>query len=296
MKKSFKISIIIIVGIVALIATQYGLSYAKYAYNSVWNYYLKSKKFYFDSDSLGVDIKTHVDKLWNGDKVYFNIRNSLNDLEISESDIEYKVTCEVKNSSNNAVCDLMDTGTNTYTGVLSTYKKCVNKTGDNVDVSSFDRSTCEISGYEWDISVANRELYFTLLSDSGEVETADVVITVVSTSPYKKTLKGEYILNRDKNMLGRIMHDYNDFGLEGQLVLTNTFSEAKCLMISFDSTKLVVDHNDKKIKKYATDSDGYINEIVVMVDGVSSEIIPFYDRVLNDYSKDHFTIVESNEC
>ena len=41
-----------------------GFSYARYASNAVFNYYLSSKGFYFESDELSFDTKKNVDTMW----------------------------------------------------------------------------------------------------------------------------------------------------------------------------------------------------------------------------------------
>ena len=61
MKKKTKIIIMSIFVLVFLLLVTDGFSYAKYVSNSVWNYYLESKDFYFTSDSLGLTSISNVD-------------------------------------------------------------------------------------------------------------------------------------------------------------------------------------------------------------------------------------------
>ena len=68
----------------------YGVTYARYASNSIWNYYLESKGFYFTSETLK---NKRVNNEWDGSRVYFDVRNSVNSYIATEYDIKYKITC-----------------------------------------------------------------------------------------------------------------------------------------------------------------------------------------------------------
>ena len=74
-KKKKYVVITIAVLFVILIGTA-GFSYAKYASSNIWNYYLKSKGFYFTSDYLDSNNKQNINNTWDGNKVLFNIKNN----------------------------------------------------------------------------------------------------------------------------------------------------------------------------------------------------------------------------
>ena len=57
---------ILILGFILMIS--YGVTYARYASNSIWNYYLESKGFYFTSKELE---NKRIKNNWDGSKVYF---------------------------------------------------------------------------------------------------------------------------------------------------------------------------------------------------------------------------------
>ena len=80
---------ITVVALVGLLILTRGITYAKYVSNSVLNYYLNSKGFYFKSDNLDTEIKNNADTSWDGDKVTFSITNSSNKSLATEYDIKY---------------------------------------------------------------------------------------------------------------------------------------------------------------------------------------------------------------
>lgn len=292
MKKTIKYIILILITCLIPIGTKYGISYAKYAYNSVWNYYLSSKAFYFDSNTLKENNGKITNNLWDGDRIYFDVKNNLNDFLSSEYDISYKVTCTVKESSSETSCRVMDQSS-IYEGILSTYKKCYNETNDGVDVKNLDKATCEMKGYSWINVAASKDLYFDL---TNKVDHAVVELNVTSTSPYKKTLKAEFALNRDYQKTGTIIADYKDQGEDGNLILTNSYEENKCVRINWDSSDLRLDFEPNTVKTYATDTEGYINEIDIKLEPTSSHLEKFYEANIKNYSKSDFIITEIEEC
>lgn len=298
MKKSTK-NMILIVGVLGIVLlVTYGFSYSKYVFNTIWNYYLTSKGFYFSSDDLDSSVVKNVDNLWDGGSVYFNIKNSLNELVTSDYDIKYRATCKVTGTASSySTCHLNGTGTDTYEGTLSTYKACSNYKNDGVDVSSLGKSTCEEQGYEWRNQITDKNLYFDIVkTGTEELINVTVEVTVISTEPYKKQLKGEYILIKNKSEIGELSMDLrNDTNL--QLVIANSYQENKCAKLSWDSNKLKIDIDINEVNSYSTDSNGYINEISFGIDKKSSLNYIFYKT---DFSEDiginAFTLVETNEC
>ena len=194
MKKK-KIIFIIVIVIGLFCTSLLTFSFAKYAKNSFWDYYLKSQEFYLSSDDLVSE--NIVNRIWDGSKVYFNVKNSLNNELITDYDINYDVVCKVLNSDVETDCYINGTNSDTYSGVLSSNSFCVNDTGDNVDVNGYNKSDCEIGGYTWKNQEAAKNLYFEL--SNAEVTNAEVEIILTSTSPYSKELIGTFKLNKDEN-------------------------------------------------------------------------------------------------
>ena len=83
-RKSNAILIVIVLMLVITLVLTRGFTYARYASNAVFNYYLSSQGFYFDSEELSYDTKNNVDTMWDGEKVYFTLSNSANEALASE--------------------------------------------------------------------------------------------------------------------------------------------------------------------------------------------------------------------
>ena len=72
-KKIFTIFVILIIMFATI-----SLTLGKYIYNSVWDYYLSSKAFYFESDLLDINTKNNSLLKWDGSDINFKINNSQN--------------------------------------------------------------------------------------------------------------------------------------------------------------------------------------------------------------------------
>lgn len=290
MEKITKILLITVLILCGVFFVTKGVSYARYASNSVWNYYLESKEFYFDSDNLSMQNTENINNSWDLSNISFNIKNSENDILGTEYDIKYKVTCTTNNEK--VLCNINDTNKNVYTGVLSTAKKCVNEM-DESNVSSLDKTNCELNGYEWKSVVAKKDLYFNLTSDI-EYDEVTVTINVTSTSPYQKTLLGTYKLTKDKSVNGIVDINYYNYDNYDRLVVSNTHLTEKCAKISFDSSKVRIETPLNNVKSYDKDENGYINSITVQIPTKENKSFKFYKIVSNIYTKEDFTIIESD--
>ena len=290
MEKVTKTLLISVLSLFGILLLSKGVTYAKYASNSVWNYYLESKDFYFSSDYLGLESVKNVNNNWNLDNIYFNIKNSSNDLLSTEYDINYKVTCTTNNDK--VLCNLNDTNKNVFTGVLSSSFKCVNEV-DEVNVSDLDKTECELNGYEWKSNVSAKEMYFNLTSDV-EYESVVVTMKVESTSPFKKTLLGTFELTKDKSINGVVSLNYNIFSNYDRLVVSNSYSIEKCARISFDSTKLRIETPLVDVISYEKDENGYINSIILNIEAQKNKTFKFYKLDDEVHTKDEFTIIESD--
>ena len=89
MKKIIILITILILGVVFIL----GYTKAAYVSNSMWDYYLNSKGFYFESDYLG-DNKINTYNLWNGKAVSFNIKNN-NSTNYNTDTLVYDIECIV---------------------------------------------------------------------------------------------------------------------------------------------------------------------------------------------------------
>ena len=261
--------------IIVSILLTVGLTYGKYATNAVWNYYLGAKGFYFTSDYLSMENTQNVNQLWDGEKVYFSLSNSDNELVATNFDISYEVTCEVEEE--NTRCYLNGTTQNVYNGVLSGYETCKNTKNDGVDVTSYSKTTCEIEGYTWQKEIAKPELYFEVFKEDGTpVTDATVKITAISKSPYKKTLTGTFLLHRDSTSSGSILKSYTNNQYVEKLYLTNTYNEEKEVTISFDSQNHRLAKEKITSISHTADENGYINSFTIKLSPKESKELTFY--------------------
>ncbi|MDD6388104.1 MAG: hypothetical protein PUA68_03470 [Bacilli bacterium] len=289
-KKNILILCGILVGIVLL---NYAYTYAKYVANSTWNYYLQSKEFFFSSDSLDSEGFKNVNTTWDGNKTTFNIKNSISLDKITDYDIKYDVSCEVL-QGDGAKCLMNGTGTNTFSGTLSSNQMCINETDDNVDVSDYNKSKCEIDGYTWSKIEATKELYFEIDKNIDDVV---VLVTLKTKEPYSKTITGTFTLHKGTKETERLEKSYESFTNYDILTIKNSYQTSKCVDIKFDSTKFRIDTDNLDIKKYEEDNDGYVNKVSLQLERNNDYKIKFYKTIFDElYDDSYFTVEESNNC
>ncbi len=299
MKKKKRNVYFIVIALVLAFLLTYGFTYGKYVSNSIWNYYLSTRGFYFESDSLGMIPLKNVNNLWDGESVHFTIRNSANELAVTSYDISYQVVCTVKGEAASYTdCHINDEPSNVFDGTLFSYQGCVNETDDEVDVSTYNKSTCELNGYNWLNQVVTMDLYFDLiLTDTNQtLDDVTVNISVTSTNPYSKTISGDFILHKRPNDDDKISLSYDKHSNYDKLIVTNSYDVNKCVKISWDSNKLLIDSNNLFYSN-KVDENGYINEIVISIDAKKSKSYDFYKRDFNaNYNVDEFSFIEVEEC
>ena len=285
MKKRYKI--ILIVVLIGFCLGLFLTTLARYSSSNVWNYYLESQGFYFSSDNLSND-QVNVDTFWDGSSVHFNLKNFSNNNLITSKDISYQVSCEVIDSD--IPCTLNGTESSTVNGVLSKSSRCVNDI-DQIDVSSMNKTECEVAGYTWEnISVTN-DLYFDI--DSDEITDVSVLITVNSTSPFRKTMSGIFNLSKSDVVTGNIDYSVNHYDSFDELIISNSYDTGKCVSVSFDSSKRVVDlTSDMNI--LSSDNNGYVNSFSFGVGSMSNEKIIFYNKTGLDFND--IVVGETDEC
>lgn len=286
---------ITVVALVGLLILTRGITYAKYVSNSVLNYYLNSKGFYFRSDDLTAETKNNVDTSWDGNKVSFTINNSSNKSLATEYDIQYEITCAIAETDTTKVCYLNGTNSSKVTQTLSADFACKDTTN-NKDVSSLDESTCTKQGYTWTAIPSTSTNYFEVVDINGkDVDTANVIITATSTSPYKKTIKGKYTLNKDKSELGTLSLKYETKTHYENVIVTNSYNEDKCIKLTWNSDNLVID-NSNSMQTIENDNK-YINGVIFKLNKKDSTNFIFYKQDKSKtYSEADFALVESTEC
>lgn len=301
MKIKKKHIILISILLVSSIAVIYGVTSAKYISNSVWNYYLKSKGFYFSSEQLDSgSVVKNADSQWDGGSVNFSINNSLNQSVITDYDIGYTATCTVTgDAAAYAECHMNGTTLNSQDGVLSSLQACSNKTDDQVDVSTFNKTDCELNGYDWVSQKVTKNLYFDVVLTNTNYEISDVVVnvTVSSTTPYSKTLSGDFRLHKAGTKGEDVTLSYKNYSNYDRLIVTNPSSTTKCVKVTWDASKLVINADSSGYSSAATDLNNYINEIKFNIDPKESLSYIFYSKSFNTtYSVSEFTLAETDGC
>lgn len=297
MKKRSKRIIITLFVILIFMATA-TLTLGKYAYNNAWNYYLSSKGFYFESDSLDINTKKNSLLKWDGSNINFIVKNSQNDKLISEYDISYKLTCEVLGEEKNYIkCNLNDTNTSVFNGALATTSKCISNV-DDVDVSMFSKAECEVNNYTWNEEVISKNNYFNLeLTDpTKSIDEVSVKITAESITPYHQTLTGIFNINRVESVDLEIVTFYTEYKEYDELSITNTTTSDKCVSIDFDSSKYSVDLNDGSILEYSVDANEKINSLKIKINKESSLSYKFYKTDSDEFYSINDFFVEEKEC
>ncbi|MEG0021287.1 MAG: hypothetical protein RSB77_02220 [Bacilli bacterium] len=298
MKK--KISILLILIISCIFLSSVLGTFAKYVSNSVWNYYLTSKNFYFSSDSLDVTTVKNVNTMWDGGSVYFNIKNSINESLVTDIDISYNVACTINGPASSYLkCELNGTKLDNQNGILSKYESCINYSADSVDVSLFDKSTCEIKGYNWESQVATKSIYFNIISTdkTKEINDIDVSITVKSIEPYEKIMNGNFILHKIKSDNDNVTIDYVNYSNYDLLNVTNSYLINKCVSVKWDSNKLRLNTENTKYKTSTTDANGFINSIKFNINAKSALQYMFYKTDQTKiYNVNEFVLEPSTGC
>lgn len=265
------------------------VTYGRYIYNDIRDFYLASKSFYFNSDKLTVNRSIYQVDNWSAVDPYtitINLNNNKNNLVHANSDINYEISYVC---SKNILCSVDSDGGTLYAEEGSSYFNVV-----------MTPNTIFKTGDE-----------------------AFIEITVKSTYPYKKTLSGRFILKVGKSGLSYAIDDkvgrpYLNFNITNTIdyyLVKEAFDEyqiddridrltyialsdenkRKCLSaevtLSFDPSKVILDTTNTaylKKEEYTTiniDNYNYINSITFRMDSESSEVVKFYKADTNlDYT------------
>ena len=271
-------------------------SFAKYTSSYVKGYYLKSKGFYFESNELKND-KNITDLLWDGGAVSFALKNYSSENLITDSDIRYTLTCEILTENINATCTINDSNNSTSNLVLSSNASCINNK-DETDVSSYNKTECEVDGYNWVKQKVSQNNYFnvTFSNQNEQNKEIDVKITATSTSPYRKSVSAIFKLQKNTRSSGEIIDTNKVFSNYNELILTNTYSQNKCLQISFDSSNRILDVSSVTTN-LSYDNNDYVNSFKVNINANSSLKIKFFKRNSNsNLSLNDYVIQQSSGC
>lgn len=298
--QKFKIKQLFIVVVIFCCIFSFVVTFGKYISNNVYDFFLKSKEFYFNSDKLSEDTAVFEIDNWSGVDDYVitvNMNSIENNLKSASYDIGYDISYKC---SSNAICQL-------------------SKTSGIINASSNSDS--------FNLTITPN----TQLNDGDKVE---VEIETKSTAKYKKTLKGKFTFVVGKENLTYQIVDSNQSPYM-ELAFTNTLTyytvkepfsnysvgenidsdtyltlsdsdKAKCysaiVSIEFDPKDILLDMTDEVYLKSSDrknqniNGKNYISGFTIEIAPCSSTNIRFYkSNVSEDYSypnKDNKSIVK----
>ena len=285
-RKNFKIFFIVFVILVCLLSILTVL--ARYVTNSIKDYFLESREFYFYSDKLTSDGAYYQIDNWSGVEDYsiiINMNSMANNLKRADYDIGYTVTYQ---TSNNVICQISKTEgiissqTNTDSFNLKITPNTRFEDGDSATIEIVATSTTD---YE-------KELRATFRLVVGQ-EKVTYQIEDERNNPYLEL----NITNTQSYYWVREAFDNYTIGdrinIQDYLNLSDTNKE-KCysakLTLTFEPQEIVIDSTDKnylnaKNIEYTTVSGyEYVKEIEIEIEAMSSENIRFYKK---DKTKDY---------
>lgn len=287
--KQISIMLLLLIIIISLV-----IVFARYITNTVNNYFLRSKEFYFESDKLSEKGTILQVDNWSGVDDYLitiNLNSRKNNIEVATYDIAYDVQY---NCSDNIICNISKT--------------------------------------EGIIYAKNNSDYFNIMiTPNTQLRTGDkaiVNIEVSSTSEYKKTLKGQFILvvgqeNISYQIVDKETNPYLELSITntlsyytikesfggyqvGDRIDTNTYlnlseqDRNKCysgeVTVEFNPEEVLLDmtseiyNKAKNIETVVMSGNTYIKKFTINIDAISSVDIRFYKV---DTTKD-YTYPNSN--
>lgn len=267
MKNKYRRRKIILIIVIAMIIFSFTASFGRYVIRNIHDVFLRTVKFYFQSDKMSLNGKTFKIDNWPGLTPYpinVEINSRKNNLEASDFNIPYEIT--VTDYSDNYITYTLD---KTY-GVVDS--------GDNSD--------------SFNITINPR----------GTLEVGTLVyieVKAVSTSPYSKTITGRFELEVGKE---EITFDITDeHGAPYMLLnITNTISSGtSSIDLSFDTSYILLDLTDSNylhrsgMNTINRGGYNYINQLSFNINSESSSSVRFYKQdVTKDYSNS--TVMISN--
>lgn len=299
-KQNRRKSQILILLAILLCSISFVIVFGRYITNSINNFFVRSKEFYFFSDKLSENLDIFQIENWSGVDDYtitVNMNSRKNNLEVASYDIGYKITYTC---SDNAICQLSKTS-----GIISS--------DDNTD-------------------------FFNLtITPNTQLQTGDKVVVYIeatSNTDYVKTLRGKFTLVVGQEDLTYQITDQSNSPY-AELSITNTLTyyvvkeafgtyeagykidfdtylalteeqQAKCyssiVKVTFDPKDVLIDNTSESYQNALStttemiDGKEYINSITLPIEAISSTNIRFYKvDISKDYSypnSSNYSVVE----
>ena len=277
---------IIILAVVLFVLT-ITLSYGRYIYNGLRNYYLSTKSFYFNSDKMSDNGSYYQLDNWSGVEpvtITFNMDSKKNNLVASPDNITYDIDYEC---STNVTCvapkesGLIMNGTHTDSFTITMTPNTTLYEGDYIELevsaSATDPYTKTISG-RFKINVGEIGLSYEIIDEAGR---AYLDFDITNTLDYYKVLTA----------FGT--HSVNDRIDISEYLSLSPENKRKCasavITLSFSPNVLRLDMtNEAFLQAISTStsvmSDGYdyINSVTFGVEALSSTSVRFYKLNTNN--------------
>lgn len=283
MKDRFKFKYRRIILLVMLIIALFpvGVTFSKYIYDKIRYYILEANHFYFNSDKLEDKGITYNINNWGGVEsfnIQFELNNHKNNLLTSDSDIAYDIS---------VVCDDdVQCSISNDSGIIYKDEKTVS----------------------YDVIVNPLRVF-----DTGE--SVNVKIEATSSSPYVKTLSGDFVITVGKkgvsyeivdepfqpyfmfnitNVIDKytVIKGFDNYKV-GDVISISTYKDlsdsnkkncvSAIITLEFDPNKVVFDTtsniiNNSEITNTLVDGVSYVSKIKFNVEATSSTSIRFYKK------------------
>ena len=261
-----------------------GSSFGRYVYQGLRNFYLQTKRFYFNSDKLTESGAIFRIENWSGVGSYsvtFNMNSFDNNMLVSDDNIDYTIEYSC---SEEITCNLVDsnttrqipssTNTDTFTIIMSVPTNTVFNRGDSVTLNVKTTSTSpyakELTG-RFTLVVGHYGLSHEI-EDSANSPYLNVRIT--NTLDY-------YTVNQ--NITGH--NAGTQISIEDYLALSNTDKE-KCsssiITLTYNPQVVLLDMTSEayqeavNITTQVINGYNYVNSISFKIDALSSKMIKYY--------------------
>lgn len=281
MKARFKYRRIILIVMLIIALFPVGVTFSKYIYDKIKYYILEANHFYFNSDKLEDKGITYNINNWGGVdsfNIQFELNNHKNNLLTSDSDIAYDVSvvCD-----NDVQCSISNDS-----GIIYKDEKTVS----------------------YDVIVNPLRVF-----DTGE--SVNVKIEATSSSPYVKTLSGDFVITVGKkgvsyeivdepfqpyfmfnitNVIDKytVIKEFDNYKV-GDVISISTYRDlsdsnkkncvSAIITLEFDPNKVVIDTtsniiNNSEITNTFVNGVSYVSRIKFNVEATSSTSIRFYKK------------------
>lgn len=280
--KNFSKVTILFICVSILLFCTLGITYGRYVYKEIRNYYFSTQNFYFNSDKLKENLAHYQIDNWSGVD-NFNITINMNSLKNNKVgatvDIDY--TIDFRCSTNITCTSTKNNGT-IYTSTHSDYftitltpNTTLNE-GDsvwlNVSAMSSDPYEKEISG-RFVINIGIPGLSYEIVDS---VNSPYLELNITNTLDYYKVISA---------FGGYVVGDKLDIGTYLSLSTTDKENCASAIInVSFDPNVILLDMTNSAYLRAINESNvligsyNYINGISFKIDALSSEVVKFYKK------------------